>query len=196
MALDEDAGDGYIRLGEDGDPTTGRFYYPVNKRRSKESNEAIQTAEKNLDAFWAKFDEQLRSRIDEPSYILLQRMVPSDRELQRTEDWIEFDNLRTQSTAHQQIADEISKLNLELEERTQITIAPEVPIVIKTKIKTRGIAQPPPSEQPQQVREEQPQELGLDQQPTFVVKKRAFKVFSTLFHRPESQEQPGEIPLV
>ena len=191
--FDEEEGDVYIRLGKDGDPTTGRFYYPVNKRRSKESNAAMQIAERHLDSFWAKFDKHLRSKIDTPSYIFLQRMIPSDRQLQRTEDWVELENLRAQSTAHHQIADDIAELNLELEKRTQHTIAPEAPVAIKTKIKTRGIAQPPTSEQPQQIDEEHPHRLGLDQQPTFVLKKRAFKVFSTLFHKPESQEQPGEL---
>jgi hypothetical protein len=120
--------------------------------------------------------------------------VPSVRQLQRTEDWVEPDDSRIQSTTPHQITDDISKLNLELEERTQLTISPEAPIAVKTKIKTRGIAQPPASEQPQQVHEEHPQELGLDQQPTFILKKRDFKVFSSLFYKPESQEQPSEIP--
>lgn len=189
--LDEEARNPSMRLGDDGDPTTGRFYYPVNRRRSKESNEAMQSAERHLDALWAKFDEQLRSKIDTTSYIPLQSMVPSDRQLQRTEDWVELENRRVESTSHQEIADDISKLNLELEKRTQDTVAPDALISVKAKIKTRGIAQPPG---PQRVHEEHPHGLGLDQQPIFVLKARAFKVFSTLFHKPESREQPGEVP--
>jgi hypothetical protein len=192
--LGEEGGNAYMRLGDDGDPTTRRFHYPVNKRRSKESHEAMRSAERHLDAFWAKFDQQLRSRIDSASYLLLQSMVPNDRQLQRTEDWVELENRRVQSTAHHRISDDMSKLHLELEKRTQDAAATEAPIAAKTKIKTRGIAQPPPPEHPQRVHEEHPHGLALDQQPIFVLKKRAFKVFSTLFHKPESQEQPGEVP--
>ena len=34
------AGHNFIRLGRDGDPTSGRFNYPVEKRQTKENNEA------------------------------------------------------------------------------------------------------------------------------------------------------------
>ncbi|OJJ37693.1 hypothetical protein ASPWEDRAFT_93070, partial [Aspergillus wentii DTO 134E9] len=190
--LDESAGKDYIQLGEDGDPTSGKFYYPIGKRRSKETIDAMRNAEKNLDDFWLKFDEQLRDRIDEDSYEYLQRIAPSDRHLQRTGEWIEPEQPRSPpSTMVPETINSISDLHMELEIRTQNTIAPEVPTVVKTKVKTRGIAQPIPEQRPQ---------VDLDQldttnqQPRFTLKRRDYNVFLALFYKPESKQQPGEVP--
>lgn len=46
----------YLDLHGEGDPTSGNFFYPANKRRTKESVEAMQRAERNLDDVWAMYD--------------------------------------------------------------------------------------------------------------------------------------------
>jgi hypothetical protein len=44
-------GDETIRFGAVGDISSGKFEYPVGKRRTKQTNEAMQRTEQNLDGF-------------------------------------------------------------------------------------------------------------------------------------------------
>jgi hypothetical protein len=37
-------------------PGDGKFNYPTDKKRTKQTTEAMITAEKNLDLFWSRFD--------------------------------------------------------------------------------------------------------------------------------------------
>jgi hypothetical protein len=40
----------------------GRFNYPSDKQRTKQTTEKMQQAESNLDLFWNKFDQEYRKR--------------------------------------------------------------------------------------------------------------------------------------
>lgn len=52
-----------IRLGTSGDVSNGRFDYPVGKLRLRETTEAMQRAEQNLDQIWRKFDDEMINRV-------------------------------------------------------------------------------------------------------------------------------------
>ena len=62
----------------------------------------------------------------------------------------------------------------------------------KAKVKTKGAALSGDSNVYQAAPQPAPQ--TADAQPILTVSKRAFKVFSTLFHTPSQSDQPGEIP--
>ncbi|KAJ5156468.1 hypothetical protein N7492_009271 [Penicillium capsulatum] len=44
------------------DPASGRFTYPVHRRRSKENVDALRAAEGNLDARWAAIDQLVNAK--------------------------------------------------------------------------------------------------------------------------------------
>jgi hypothetical protein len=81
------AGDKNFRLGDLGDPS--RLPYPMNKRRTKDHVETMQTSERQLDALWDKYDVHLKKHLKPKVYALLQSAKPSKEELQRTADRIE-----------------------------------------------------------------------------------------------------------
>ncbi|KAF0643408.1 hypothetical protein FPSE5266_20077 [Fusarium pseudograminearum] len=59
------------RLGPIANPSGGKFKYPYEKRRNKDTVNALRRAEANLDAFWAELDSLL------------------SRTLRRTPEWVE-----------------------------------------------------------------------------------------------------------
>ncbi|KAF9560858.1 hypothetical protein EC968_005975 [Mortierella alpina] len=175
----------------DSDPSNGKFYYPVEKRRTKETTEAMQQAEKNLDEFWEKLDSYLLPRMDLSHDGVLTRLLTDSRILHRTPDWVEPDLSlspadREKEGLGEDIVMPLSKVYSE-EPRPQSVSGP------KTKVKTRGAAAPRAAAT---VEESGAESNGrdVDIQPTFTVDKRALKVFATLFHRPSRSSQPGEVP--
>ncbi|KAF9945186.1 hypothetical protein BGZ72_001585 [Mortierella alpina] len=177
-----------ISLG-DADPSNGKFFYPVEKRRTKETTEAMQQAEKNLDDFWERLDKFLLPKMDPSHGGALTRLLTDSRILHRTPDWVEPDLSlspaeRQKEEPKEDIVKPLSKIFSE-QPRPQSATAP------KTKVKTRGVAVPSAA-----AVEESPSGSGQqeDIQPTFAVDKRSLKVFSTLFYKPSTSSQPGEVP--
>ncbi|KAI0145135.1 hypothetical protein GGR57DRAFT_480902 [Xylariaceae sp. FL1272] len=78
------AGDKFLKLGNLGETTSGKFSYPVHKRRTKESTIAMQMAEQNLDKFWDAYDRHMRFHLNDNDYHVLQCEMPKREELQRT----------------------------------------------------------------------------------------------------------------
>jgi hypothetical protein len=177
------------------DPSDGKFFYPVDKRRTRENTKAMQQAEKHLDVFWEHLDKQLMRRTDLSRHEAFRRLLSAPRILRRTPDWIEPDSAVRPEDCHpvEELCRPFSQLYLELEHRTQSTIDSGNAVLPKAKIKTRGV---PLRTQPSV---EGPPALAKqgdipDIQPTFTVDKRALKVFSTLFYKPSRTSQPGEVP--
>ena len=50
----------YARLG---DPSDGKFYYPVDRRRTTENTEAMRQAESKLDMFWKRIDQLIHDHV-------------------------------------------------------------------------------------------------------------------------------------
>ncbi|KAI1122970.1 hypothetical protein F5Y10DRAFT_286614 [Nemania abortiva] len=185
MAMEANSGRQF-RLGELGNPTSRKFFYPVNKPRTKGNTKAMQEAEHSLDAFWNKFDELVDKYLTYKGRDGLKGLLPKSRRILRTQDWVEPEmrpGQPIQDTMH-----EISNLSIGFGGQEQPTYRSMVP---KTKVKTRGTPNPSAPEPAPNVG---PHHTGMPQVRVFPVKKRAFKVFSTLFYEPNATEQPGEIP--
>lgn len=179
-------------LGKLGAPCEGRFFYPVGKRRTRENTEAMRRAEQNLDEFWANADRFLVNKAGMSQHHALRHLLSDNRILHRTPEWIDHPEVASQGTVTRDPEDlckPLSQLFFELEQRTQSTLAPEKEPLRKSKVKTRGIAQA--IEGAVDAVPEAVDAVGAE--PSFTVDKRAFKVFSTVFHVPSRTSQPGEI---
>ncbi|KAK3669234.1 hypothetical protein LTR78_010888 [Recurvomyces mirabilis] len=179
-----------VRLG---DPTERRFYYPIDKRRSKENVEAVRSAEQGLDAFWAEFDRALLTKMGEnlPGTALW-KLLSWPRTLQRMPEWTEpKKKLGTGQhvDAGGALAKPLSELYLDLQQRTEKTIDRSRPAQIASmKTKTKGTGNPP------RTHEDPPSSAQPDPQPVFAVDARALKVFRTLlFFTPSAHATPGEL---
>ena len=172
-----------------GTPSGGRFYYPVEKRRTRENTEAMMQAEENLDAFWRAVDRELMSKSSISPR--LQKLL-SQRVLQRTPEWVEPAKSPKPGTAAPDISilsKPLSELHFQLEQSTERTINRERLLAPKTKVKTRGAAQ-----LVETTSETEPLDRHRpDTQPTFAVDNRALKTFKTLFFTPSTSSQPGEV---
>ena len=179
-----------------GTPEEGRFYYPVNKRRSKENVNAMRAAEANLDAFWAAVDATLRSEVgDQFENTALRKLLSQPRILQRTPAWIESTNKQSSAYAESNIRPllkPLSELYLNLDQRREGTTGRQIlneSVPSSSKAKTRGA----PSSVPATDQTDATPSSLPDEQPTFNVDARALNVFRTLFYTPSVSATPGEV---
>lgn len=185
-------GPGQHRLVTLGDPRDRKFYYPVDKRRTKENVEAMRLAEQNLDAFWIGVDDNLRRKAgNELDVTALKALLSASRNVQRTSRWDEPAK-NSKITGIEALTKPLSELYFELEHRTERTVDRSRPAKSSSaKAKTRGLAT---SQDCMTEPEELPPSALLDDQPTFPVDARALKVFRTLFYTPSASATPGEVP--
>ncbi|KAG0050122.1 hypothetical protein BGZ83_005081 [Gryganskiella cystojenkinii] len=183
------------------DPTSGRFFYPVDKRRTKETTEAMQKAEKNLDAFWAVFDKILVTKVDSNRQGALMRMN-ENRTLHRTRAWIEpapktKQPKSTNLKSIDGISNTLSQLHLDSEQHSTTEKA-QRPSPSKTKVKTKGVDSTKINTTNTTVAtastKSDKESIEDDTSITIPVDVRSFKVLGTLFYQPTVNSQPGEIP--
>ncbi|PKY07165.1 hypothetical protein P168DRAFT_302141 [Aspergillus campestris IBT 28561] len=177
-----------------GNPTDGRFYYPVDKRRTRESTAAMQQAEANLDAFWRRVDTLYTDNNGLSLHAAVRNLLSNERILARTPDWVDEPAPPTSSDASDTETGHLplSQVCFELERRTKQTIQPDRPsLAHRPKPKTRGTARL--SHSTAIPADDASSQHGPDIQPTFAVDKRALKTFSTVFHAPSRTSQPGEV---
>ncbi|KAK5720429.1 hypothetical protein LTR17_014986 [Elasticomyces elasticus] len=201
-----------------GIPTDSRFYYPVDKRRSRENHEAM----RNLDAFWNLIESNLEVRRVESLKDLSKRsnalfntaiewVLSKPRHLQRTAEWIDLssDSTALQEADHRPLSD----VYHELERRTEHTLArphndghghnrsyshnrqhgrESSKMALGSKPKTRaGLALQDKENTPPTG---PPPSVKSREQPTFALDARALKVFRTIFYTPSISSTPGEVP--
>ncbi|KAI0145568.1 hypothetical protein GGR57DRAFT_506762 [Xylariaceae sp. FL1272] len=176
--------EGQLRLGKEGNLKSGNFYYPVNERRTRKNTEAMQRAERHLDMLWGKFDRHMAQGFPAKSWLALLELTPLKCDLERIPDWIEPEDISVH-TRHTQV-EPIVNLDFGHKDEPNYTPAPES----RERLKTRGEAA---KEKPSTVTPETQTE-DTTNTPVFPVKKRAFKAFSTLFYKPSTSQQPGELP--
>ena len=172
-----------VPLADLGTPSHGWFNYPVDKRRTQENVKAMRKAEQNLDAFWRAIDDEAARKDSALQGLATLYKVAEGCELQRTPEWVEpVEEVR--KTVETEVPYEaFARASLD-PEKSNLIVTDE-----KIKIKTRGLARQPPHVVEEAI-VDQP-----DHQPSFIVGKRALKVFSALFYTPTAlSENPGEIP--
>lgn len=202
-------------LGSLGNPTGGKFVYPVGKRRTRENVEAMRSAEENLDKLWRKFDQDLMAksrqvwdeaygeagRPDLPSYDLTdpyanpvtisvaRGVLMQDRTLQRTTVWTEPEPGVTQTSVTETYV-LFSQPFLDNQKSDDQILRKSSNNPVKTKTKSRKAGSltipAPTAEATAPVEEsEAAQKLPLNA--------RALKVFKTLFFTPSATSTPGEL---
>jgi hypothetical protein len=72
-------------------PKDGKFDYPIDKKRTKQTTEAMINAEKNLDLFWIKFDANWRRLAGKNIDKCMGDHNPgqSGQKIKRTAPWVE-----------------------------------------------------------------------------------------------------------
>ncbi|USW52715.1 hypothetical protein Slin15195_G060340 [Septoria linicola] len=161
--------------------------YPVEKRRTKESVEALQRAEKALDTFWYKVDEILHLNFKSLDGLAAKDILVKGQ-MQRTPDWIE----QARGKKAVEVVDllkPVSEIYFDLEHGMEDTrIGSDETCNVQSKQKTSNA--PPVLASKDQTA---PVTVPPDIEPVFKVDQRALKVFKTLFHTPSLTGIPGDI---
>jgi len=173
-------------------PQDGKFHYPTDKKRTKQTTETMIAAEKHLDLFWSKFDMNWKKIAKKSIDASMGHHIPSHRgqQLERTAPWVEPIQEKSQKQKVEQKAGKESKEWVD----TMSSAENKIPVNIKRKLKTKGVGQPVVETSTQQTRAHEAPGQQTDKQPSFKVDKSALKVFNTLFYTPGQTDQPGEIP--
>ncbi|KAJ5736304.1 uncharacterized protein N7483_001429 [Penicillium malachiteum] len=176
-----------VKLGE---PSKGKFTYPIKKCRTRENVEVLRRSEANLDAFWALLDQLVIKRAGKVCPTALTHFIFKPHMLQRTPEWVETEKLPFRNSGQKEASDDadlyfphqpVSLTNNNLSGK-----ALDIPLP-KTKVKTRGISstlkEPVSADEADEADEAVLQPNSQDLQPSFIVDTWAFKVFSTIFNK-------------
>ncbi|PWY69622.1 hypothetical protein BO94DRAFT_628459 [Aspergillus sclerotioniger CBS 115572] len=184
------------RAGNLGDPSDGKFNYPIERRRNKDNVEALRKAESNLDAFWAAIDQIMVAKAGDLHDTAVRNLLSQSRILQRTAEWVEPEKSRpagSTGSAQNKVGDvDLYALYQPISTIYSGFSARELDIAQpKTKAKTRGKPRPPTHiDEAEALLRVNP----ADHQPTFTVDARTLKVFRTIFFNPTLTSTPGEVP--
>lgn len=167
------------------DPTKGRFFYPAEKRRTKDTTNAMRQAEHNLDEFWADADKFCKKTIGQSIEDFLsqlctlndpERPVFGGRTLCRTPEWSDPRERDPDSPSISPL--QPRDTNTEPWPRGEDSHPSDPVQPRKDKVKTRGTtASEDNTEDTDAVNEP-----DVSPKTIFQVKKRASKAFQTLFH--------------
>ncbi|KAI5859433.1 hypothetical protein GGS23DRAFT_585385 [Durotheca rogersii] len=178
-----------------GIPTDGRFKYPAEKRRTKETVDVMRSAERALDQFWLKTRHDLEAAGAMTPRL---RRIFSQR-VQRTPEWTaptEVVRRAVASSAAASSGDLAAPFGgLDLKDKPRdISVAEPKDILAaqpKVKLKTRGAPRSTPTDTTDTPGVDVP--IPPNREPLFEVDKRAHKVFGSLFFAPSISSQPGEV---
>ncbi|KAJ1329832.1 hypothetical protein MN608_06568 [Microdochium nivale] len=188
------------RMGQLSDPADRRFFYPSEKRRTRETIDALCQAEHHLDEFWNNVDLATGSfaRTGYYNQSAIRKFLDQPRILRRTivsTHWLESSVSTTQSQAKarkdEALDPELAVLyrpmsNIYIGEPTrEPSHAP-----LKQKTKTKKSQTPAPAAPTEPTTAPEP----ASRAETIPVDARSLKVFRMLFHNPEVTSSPGEVP--
>lgn len=200
LRLDSDRGSNVDKLVGLLLPLRDRFYYPVERRRTKENVAILRKAEANLDAFWSEMERTSSFEVAQKGCIAIKRLSLTPRSLRRTAEWIEPESIDTPNNSgpkpNLSRNQPLSELYFELEHRTTATLntSKDLKATPKAKIKTKAVQDRVPSKHSDHNNEAQPDGSGTKSKNRIIVGPRAFKVFRTLFFDPDVTSTPGEVP--
>ncbi|QPC60583.1 hypothetical protein HYE67_002814 [Fusarium culmorum] len=125
------------KLGRIANPSGGKFKYQHEKRRTKDTVNALRQAEANLDAVWAEVDKLAETKMNRLKDLALYHLL--SRNLRRTPEWVEPEQTKkgqpSTNTDVSYLIRPVSNLFLgESEQATEKT----VPSKKKAKAKTKG----------------------------------------------------------
>ncbi|PMD34550.1 hypothetical protein L207DRAFT_588074 [Hyaloscypha variabilis F] len=170
-------------------PKDGKFDYPIDKKRTKVTTEAMINAEKNLDLFWSKFDANWRRLAGKNIDKCMGDHTPrqSGEKIEPTQAWVEPIKEPKKGKAEPLDSDmqawmESTSINEKVSSKPS-----------KRKVKTKGAATEPAT-----LQNAAPQPLATqpDKQPTFRVSAPSLRVFNTLFFTPGATGNVGEVPWI
>lgn len=163
-----------------------RFYFPSDKRQTKDVVDDMRAAEQKLDRFWSITDAQLLKACGSLEGTAFASL--SKRELRRTGPWVEppakSKAVLDVSVLHKPLS-ELTLDGARSESASYRTAQPKV------KVKTRGVARPSDSAP---TAPEKPVTEDAETVPQIGVDARALKTFRNLFFNPNVSATPGEIP--
>ncbi|KAI1108569.1 hypothetical protein F5Y14DRAFT_74617 [Nemania sp. NC0429] len=191
-----------IAIQQLGDPSGGKFQYPIGKRQNKANIDALRASEANLDAFWNAVDHMLQRKAGNMSDTAYRRVLSQPRYLQRTPQWVEpaakkkdvsSQNHKENNASYDYVLSlPFSRLfqgdGLDLSARAE-TLSLGAG---KTKVKSRGMPGPESTGEDEPAPPPPPGSLA-DVQPLFKVDARALKVFRTVFFDPAANTTAGEV---
>ncbi|GJJ74589.1 hypothetical protein EMPS_06947 [Entomortierella parvispora] len=154
------------------EPSDKKFYYPAEKRKTKENTLAMQKAEKNLDEFWDKIDRAVLKTVNN-SRDGVWTSKDKKKEENHLEDLVQGLDLCSGSSTDSKKS---KKKQGDMIEAQALAGTSEVVLSNDTAGETDTSKQ------------------ETNHQLNFKLDKRALKVFSTLFYQPSISSQPGEIP--
>lgn len=170
--------------------------YPIEKRPNRANVEAIRAAEKALDDFWDLALWELRSndilspRVEK----VLGRSTP-----ERTAPWVEPPPSTDDDAEAVDDSTDVTTSFSSLTVGDQESCHRPRPATLRAKIKTHGLARPPPAADRAPVVDEddEPDDTSAadaGRESKLGVDKRSLAVFELLFHRSWRGSQPGEVP--
>ncbi|KAJ3733640.1 hypothetical protein DFJ43DRAFT_1023459 [Lentinula guzmanii] len=200
---------GHLGVANLGTPKPGRFVYPIHKKLTEVTVGQIRKAEAELDAFWAKADSVMKSRIGITINEKLKEYI-GERKVERMPEWVEIKLPTTDSKASPtnqppagestlDVKDQFALLNLE--RRTEATVQQDVlKTVRKEKVKTRGIASPnihDPSSgatiPTQALSKSSATPVPGATLTPILVPRRAYETFTRVFYIPSADRIPREV---
>lgn len=179
-------------LGSLGKPTDGKFAYPIAKRRTRENVELMRQAERNLDKFWQKVDQDIESVCGRLADGAVHRLFTQDRTLQRTPEWIAPVHESTKPVV-EKLYVPFSQLFFDDQTSSKDYMLGELTKQPKQKIMTRKAGN---SETTAAENDAAVPTPGAQTEPLFALNARALKVFKTIFFTPSVTSTPGEVAWV
>ncbi|KAI2618753.1 hypothetical protein GGR54DRAFT_604445 [Hypoxylon sp. NC1633] len=188
-----------VAIGQLGDPSGGRFQYPVGKRQNKANVETLRRSEANLDAFWNAVDDMLYRKAGSLDGTAYKQVLSQPRFLQRTPEWVEPAARKEEKPNHSPQQSngsyEYVPPSSRLFEGTGTASSARAEALTsragKIKVKRRGVLGPESTSE-NDIAPSAPGSLA-DTQPTFKVDSRALKVFRIVFFDPAANTTAGEV---
>ena len=173
------------------DTTDGKFNYPIYRRRVKQNIGIMRKAEANLDAFCNAVDQHYRSEAASSQHDLVVHRLSGDRAIERTPAWREPEKKKRTAI----------EPSLEYVQRSFSTVyhdaAKQITGTFNRSDLTEPATKPKRRGNTTQVADTEPAPATADEVAqalqTYVVDKRTYKVFKSLFHSPFNPDQPGEV---
>ncbi|KAI4671952.1 hypothetical protein J4E85_000286 [Alternaria conjuncta] len=181
--------DGGVIAPDLGNPSNGRFDYPSESVRTKQTVGARRKAERNLDKFWRYIDNAFRKRTGYSQHDTIRRLLDKGGPMLRTAPWIDSEDLDTASTPspvyEYQATSEIFH-----DPTKEITgNFNRLDVTDRTKAKTHGEMTAIAQDADEDVLERS----AAISKPLYHVGKDAYIVIKALFHVPNDSEPPGKV---